>query len=170
MSKLGSQGFINYKINSDHGREWSFCTEIKTPVLPFKLTGQFWHTGWDIPTCYVIDANNECWMDNAHGPFLRKTTAEQLINNAEDIVDRSKIRKILSLPLMETKTMNLIEALKKYGMIRRPDWISGVYLAMYSPYLYTYHRDPNGIITYTRFEFFINDLLAEDWETFREKK
>jgi len=109
MSKLALQNFVNHKIDNDRGREWSFCTEIKTPVLPFRLTGQLWHTGWDIPTCYAIDVDGDCWMDSAHGPSLRQVNVSYLISNAENIVDRNNIRKAAKLPLEKSEAEQLQE-------------------------------------------------------------
>lgn len=41
------------------------------PALPISA-GEVWHSGWDIPTRYAIDADDQCWADNAHGHPLNK--------------------------------------------------------------------------------------------------
>lgn len=49
------------------------------PVLPI-IAGEVWHSGWDIPTRYAIDADNQCWMDNAHGHPSNKVSAKDFLN------------------------------------------------------------------------------------------
>jgi hypothetical protein len=66
------------------------------PSLPLKASGEMWHRGWDIPTRWAIDANNQCWMDNAHGHPLELVTADTLIGNAEDPNDIQLIKGALT--------------------------------------------------------------------------
>lgn len=37
------------------------------PKQPFKHEGEIINKGWDIPTLWCVDANNDCWANNAHG-------------------------------------------------------------------------------------------------------
>lgn len=82
-------------------REFAF---EERPALPFKMYGELYHQGWDIPTLWAIDANNQCWADNAHGTDLEKVTDNFLISSHEsEHEDRmaDEIRKALGLPLPE---------------------------------------------------------------------
>ncbi len=67
------------------------------PTLPLKTRGSIEHRGWDIPTRYAIDADGVCWMDNAHGHPLSRTTGDRLIANAEDESRRNAIRSALGI-------------------------------------------------------------------------
>jgi hypothetical protein len=80
-------------------RELDFDLSDKTPKLPLKAAGKLWHTGWDIPILYAIDADNQCWMDNAHGHALRPVTASMLIGGAETETEQNDIRRVLGLEL-----------------------------------------------------------------------
>ena len=78
-----------------------FPVEDGLPVLPIKLYGELWHSGWDIPTRYAIDVNNKCWKDGAHGGFVTPCTVDELLGEAEDEQAKNTIRRVLGLP--ETK-------------------------------------------------------------------
>lgn len=67
------------------------------PALPVKKHGKLWHEGWDIPTRYVIDANGQCWMDNAHGHALCKVAQEALVHVAESEEGQNELRRVLGL-------------------------------------------------------------------------
>lgn len=73
------------------------------PSLPIKNHGEIWHVGWDIPTRWAIDNANECWVDNAHGSCLMKTTKEELLGSTDedDVKERNKIKQTLGLELEE---------------------------------------------------------------------
>lgn len=73
--------------------------EKNVPVLPLKNHGQLWHTGWDIPTNYAIDANNQVWMNDAHGGGLELASPDRLIGAAEDAEERRRLQKILGLKI-----------------------------------------------------------------------
>ena len=67
------------------------------PVLPFIASGELWHTGWDIPTRYVVDSDKRCWMDNAHGHSLEIVSSKALLSSAEQFQERAALREILSI-------------------------------------------------------------------------
>lgn len=65
------------------------------PVMPLKAHGEIWHTGWDIPTRWAVDAAGRAYMDNAHGHELRRVEPDHLINSTESLSDRQTVRKAL---------------------------------------------------------------------------
>lgn len=67
------------------------------PLLPLKQTGKLWHTGWDLPTRWAIDANNQCWMNDAHGNCLELVSSDTLISTGETEDERNGIRHVLGL-------------------------------------------------------------------------
>ena len=79
--------------------QFSLCdnheNRIEPPTLPLKAYNELWHKGWDIPTKYAIDANNRCWMDNAHGGFLYECSSNDLIYDSKDESERNIIRTLL---------------------------------------------------------------------------
>ena len=78
----------------------------KIPVLPFKTYGDLWHAGWDIPTKYVIDADKQVWLDNAHGGDLCLVSSKILFSKCKDVENRNYFRKLLNiLPLEEPEWM-----------------------------------------------------------------
>ncbi len=82
---------------------WSF--HDGTPAKPYKAYGEIWSIGWDIPTCWLIDANNQCWKDAAHGPHLHPCADHELIAEAEapnDFKTSDRIREALGLGKRET--------------------------------------------------------------------
>jgi hypothetical protein len=72
------------------------------PALPLKALGKLWFTGWDIPTRYAVDADNNCFMDDAHGGCMTPIKDHILISNAETDGEKNEIRKILGLPQEKT--------------------------------------------------------------------
>lgn len=75
------------------------------PKLPLRAYGEAWHTGWDIPTQWAIDANGTCWKDGAHGGAMHITTKEQLISEFESEQERNYVRKHMGLPEEEPSWM-----------------------------------------------------------------
>lgn len=71
--------------------------EHSKPVPPFVLAGRIWITGWDIPIMYVIDADLQCWKDDAHGGALEPVTAHALLSTSEREHDERMIRKALGM-------------------------------------------------------------------------
>lgn len=69
------------------------------PAAPLKHKGELWHEGWDIPTKFAVDADNECWMNNAHGHALCHVSAAILIGTAENEFTQNSIRRILGMEL-----------------------------------------------------------------------
>lgn len=43
-----------------------------TPQLPIVASGEIWHIGWDIPTRWAVDSDDQWWMDNGHGHALTR--------------------------------------------------------------------------------------------------
>lgn len=70
---------------------------MKPPTLPLKMVDKVWHTGWDIPTHFAIDANNVCWKDNAHGGALQSVSFNELLSDIEDEALRNKVRSLLGM-------------------------------------------------------------------------
>ncbi len=85
-----------------HGskQEWHFRTDKVKMTLPIKAVGNIYHSGWDIPTGWVIDSANQCWADHAHGSSLEPCTASNLITmaqNENDFNTECKISEALGL-------------------------------------------------------------------------
>jgi hypothetical protein len=77
----------------------------RIPALPLKANGELWHTGWDIPTRWAIDALGACWMDNAHGHPMRHVDNGRLLGEAESQRDRNHIRNLLGMGQEEPEWM-----------------------------------------------------------------
>ncbi len=75
-----------------------FSSAEKTVKLPLKAYGKVAHPGWDIPTWWAIDADNQCWMDNAHGRPLFPVTVDLCCNSMERQADRNLVKRTLGLP------------------------------------------------------------------------
>lgn len=90
------EGYVPRKDDVD----LHFSFHCKVPVLPLKAHGELWHTGWDIPTTWAIDAVNQCWMDNAHGHCMGPVSPETLFYDCEQRENQNEIRKILGLPIL----------------------------------------------------------------------
>jgi hypothetical protein len=81
----------------------------REPVLPWKLRGQLWHKGWDIPTEYGVDATGVCWRNMAHGgdpihpvdaePWLAEMEKEGELDGA------NKLRAVLGIEPAEPMWM-----------------------------------------------------------------
>lgn len=71
----------------------------ETPKLPAKLYGEVWHTGWDIPSYWAIDADNVPYADyGAHGCNMTKTTFDELITHMEsEGREANDVRKLAGL-------------------------------------------------------------------------
>ena len=80
-------------------RDLEFDLSEFKPKLPLKKSGLLWSTGWDIPTRYAIDADNQCWADDAYGNPLGPVSRDQLLSEAEDESDKNEIRRILGIEL-----------------------------------------------------------------------
>lgn len=50
------------------------------PKLPLRFWSECKHQGWDIPTQTVMDADGQCWADNAHGHALTRCGVQDLLN------------------------------------------------------------------------------------------
>jgi hypothetical protein len=80
------------------------------PALPLRASGEIWHTGWDIPTRWAIDALGSCWMDNAHGHALCLVQVSRLLGEAETQMSRNHIRMILGMEPEEPEWMSKARA------------------------------------------------------------
>lgn len=80
------------------------------PKLPLRAHGEAWHTGWDIPTRWAIDASGTCWMDSAHGGAMSPVSKESLIGTFEDEHDRNNVRRHLGLAEEEPSWMRAARA------------------------------------------------------------
>lgn len=70
----------------------------EVPKLPLKMKGKLWHTGWDIETKFAIDADDTCWMDNAHGHPLEPCLLRALLSCCDEESQRDEIREVLGMP------------------------------------------------------------------------
>lgn len=86
---------LKIKNDTDKFNYLSFYAKDKFPTLPFIARGELPHMGWDIPTRYVVDANKQCWADNAHGGALEYMAASRLLAKVEQEYERMKIRHLL---------------------------------------------------------------------------
>lgn len=92
------------KINN--GRDVKFSGVM--PILPLKEVGQAWHTGWDIPTVWAIDAEDNCFYDNAHGHSLQKGSKKGFIGLFENEEIKRKYQEKLGMKV--SKPLWMIEA------------------------------------------------------------
>jgi hypothetical protein len=70
------------------------------PKLPLRASNRINHVGWDIPTCWAVDAEGRCFADNAHGHALVEVQPLQLLSFAyteNDLVAETQIRQVLAL-------------------------------------------------------------------------
>lgn len=66
------EGFVVVHTDSSDFLEFYVPGYKKLPTLPILAHGKSWHSGWDIPTRWAIDADRNGWVDNAHGHALRR--------------------------------------------------------------------------------------------------
>lgn len=86
------------RVRWDVPSSWGFfVTQDQYPVLPLRVHGEIQTRGWDIPTCYAIDANGKCWKDNGHGPNLLSCGVEEILGELETSEERSNIRRLLGM-------------------------------------------------------------------------
>jgi hypothetical protein len=94
---------VNEKILvlEDYGvkTDWSFNITGGEPSMPIKIYYEIDHKGWDIPTLYAIDADNRCWMNDAHGGYVEECTYEALINITKDESLLNDIRAAVGKPV-----------------------------------------------------------------------
>jgi len=100
---------------SSLGGDLDFNIEDGAPTLPLKDYGELWLIGWDIPTRWAIDANNQCWANDAHGGCLHKSEVFTLLADAESERDKNNIRRILGMKPM------------------LPDWVRSARAAGWTP-------------------------------------
>lgn len=80
-------------------RELQFSAIEGFPKLPINDCGLCWSIGWDIPTVWMIDGDNQCWADYAHGYSMNKISQDGLIYRFETEQEQNQIRKILGLEI-----------------------------------------------------------------------
>lgn len=98
------EGVARLKIGSGKGRLDSLNFYVgdngnEAPTLPLRFYGELWHTGWDIPTIWAIDADGMAYMDNGHGHALQSVTAHTLIAACEEDEEKRRMQKRLGLPV-----------------------------------------------------------------------
>ena len=54
------------------------------PALPFLFRSAKRHISGDIPSVYVVDTNNRCWMDDTRGGDLWPVSPEVLMARVDD--------------------------------------------------------------------------------------
>lgn len=89
-----ARGCLKYRLEAnerilvleDYGLKTDLSFDITggEPSLPLKVYDAIDHKGWDIPTLYAIDADDRCWVNDAHGGVLEKCTYEVLIRETKD--------------------------------------------------------------------------------------
>lgn len=111
-------GLAQLQLGGDD-RALQFDIGDGTPKLPLKKHGEIWHTGWDIPTRYAIDAEDGCWKDNAHGHALSKVPKESLLSEPEQEHERNELRRLLGveLPMPEWAATAI-----RHGFTPPPGW------------------------------------------------
>lgn len=89
------------------------------PALPLKASGEIWHSGWDIPTRWAVDAAGGCWADNAHGHPLEKCRPDELIAACEKDTEKRRMQKLLGLPVDKPEWM---QAALAHGWLPPEGW------------------------------------------------
>ena len=70
---------------SNFKAEASDFDKAATPKLPARAFGTVWHTGWDIPSYWAVDADDVPYADyTAHGCNMVQTTFDELIRHVEE--------------------------------------------------------------------------------------
>lgn len=87
-------GILTFHVDFD-------CTDGE-PALPLKDFGKVYHTGWDIPTPWAIDANGQAWRGGSHGDPLEKIDVYRVVGLAESAGDRLELAKKLGLEIVES--------------------------------------------------------------------
>jgi len=76
------------KEKTDNPRPYDFIGDLDKPstlpAMPLLLKGEAWHSGWDIPTRWAIDAHKRCWADNAHGHALTMLSERDFLNTIRE--------------------------------------------------------------------------------------
>ncbi len=74
------EGARSYAVNEPSMNEFKAEGLVfnNEPAIPLKAKGSVEHEGWDIPSRWAIDANDQCWLDDAHGHALAKTNIKDL--------------------------------------------------------------------------------------------
>ena len=93
----------------DGKRLGHFSTMHRQPALPIKAYGEREEMGWDIPTCWAIDADNNVWMDNAHGHPMQLIDANT--SEADALLDRYVFGGVKEREYAEEKRLRDIEML-----------------------------------------------------------
>jgi len=104
------------------------------PALPLRGSGKLWHKGWDIPTRWAIDANGQCWMNDAHGGELCLKKPKMLLAEAKDQKDRNYIKDLFGMKLEEPEWMAVARTVgwspkdefhKSIGLLLQLDTLEG---------------------------------------------
>lgn len=65
--------YDDYTIDRNREMDWETAQTM-------PMWGQVSTKGWDIPTTWAIDKQNQCWIGNGHGDTLSPTSTEHLLN------------------------------------------------------------------------------------------
>jgi hypothetical protein len=115
---------MNMKEYLINNRKYEFNGE---PTLPFKLTGELKHSGWDIPSAWAIDSNNCGWINSAHGDALEKVDLKKLIFEHETEYQYTKAAEIRNVLGMKPKLPEFVRAAKAAGWTPPSDWDESKY-------------------------------------------
>lgn len=80
----------------------------ETPAFPLKASGAVWHTGWDIPSYWAVDAGDVPYADyGAHGCSMTRTTFKDLLTHIEEDNEEmaNELRKKMSMKQKMSKWM-----------------------------------------------------------------
>jgi len=82
----------------------------------WKFLGQIRHKGWDIPTEIGLDEEGQWWENTAHGgPPVYKTTAEDLIAQAQKEGEESVARTVAELSGMKAPEPVWMQQARAHG-------------------------------------------------------
>lgn len=90
-----------------HGNDVDFEGEPKLDAAgTLKRFGITFSVGWDIPTLWAIDYDNQCWANNAHGGNLERVDATRLFAELlDDEAELAEARRLLGLKPQAPKWM-----------------------------------------------------------------
>jgi len=89
------------------------------PALPLRASGELWHSGWDIATQWAVDANGQCFVDNAHGHPLFRCEPRHLVAECENDTEKRRMQKLVGLPVSKPEWM---EAALAHGWLPPEGW------------------------------------------------
>jgi hypothetical protein len=112
--KIGSIGIIDVEFDVD-------------PILPLKDSGVLWHKGWDIPTYWAIDTDNNVYTSDGFGTVLNKTSIQLLVKKLEYEKNFTKSGELRTLFGMKQKLPDWVHAAKLAGWAPPKEWDESQY-------------------------------------------